>query len=106
MMWSSWIRAGDEVGRRLHDRYTVTTTSGTTGTHGIFIQDDHSMTTAAVMAARSLGSWLTTGDIAKILRNGRRMALVAPSGGHFASATAAARLSAGRRAKTTAVFRR
>ncbi|ROT33468.1 phenylacetate--CoA ligase family protein [Micromonospora sp. HM5-17] len=92
------------VGQHLHGRYTVTTTSGTTGTHGIFIQDHHTMAITAAMAARMFGSWLTTRTIAKILTGGRRMALIAPTGGHFATATAAARLSAGRRGKTTRVF--
>lgn len=93
------------VGQRLHDRYTVTTTSGTTGTHGIFIQDHHALTVAGAMMARALGSWLTARDVARILARSRRMALVVPTGGHFASATAAARLSTNpRQAKTTGVF--
>ena len=93
------------VGQRLRDRYTVTTTSGTTGTHGIFIQDHHALTVAGAMAARMLGSLLTARDTVRILAAGRRMALVVPTGGHFASATAAARMTAdARRAKTTGVF--
>lgn len=93
------------VGERVLGRYTVTSTSGTTGTHGIFLQDEHASAVAGAMMARMLGSLLTVRDTARIVASGRRMALLVPTGGHFATTTAAARITASpRRAKTTGVF--
>lgn len=81
-----------QIGRPFAGRYTLTTTSGTTGTHGIFLQDAHGLAVAGAMMARALGSWLTARDLARIARGGARMALIIPEGGHFASTVAAARL--------------
>ncbi|MGW5051431.1 phenylacetate--CoA ligase family protein [Actinokineospora sp. NPDC004072] len=93
------------LGQRLLGQYTVTTTSGTTGTHGIFVQDSHALAVAGAMMARMLGSLLTARDAAKILTAGRRIALVVPTGGHFATTTAAARMTADpKRAKSVGVF--
>ncbi|MFC7590800.1 hypothetical protein ACFQYP_49310 [Nonomuraea antimicrobica] len=80
------------IGEPFAGRYTLTTTSGTTGTHGIFLQDDRAAAVAGAMMARMLLGWLNMRDVARIARGGGRMALVAPVGGHFASTVAAARL--------------
>ncbi|MFI7523382.1 hypothetical protein [Micromonospora globbae] len=48
----------------------MTTTSGTTGTPGIFLQDRTSLAVAGAMMARMLLSWLTVGDLARIARGG------------------------------------
>ncbi|MGV9310365.1 hypothetical protein ACWDLG_43980 [Nonomuraea sp. NPDC003727] len=73
-------------------RYTLSTTSGTTGTHGIFLQDARATAVTSAMMARMLAGWLSVRDVARIARGGARMALVIPEGGHFASTVAAARL--------------
>lgn len=80
------------IGEPFAGRYTLTTTSGTTGTHGIFLQDARAGAVTSAMMARMLASWLSIRDVAHIMRGGARMALVAPVGGHFASTVAAARL--------------
>ncbi|MFC5753132.1 hypothetical protein [Actinomadura rugatobispora] len=80
------------IGRPFADRYTLTTTSGTTGTHGIFLQDARAAAVTGAMMARMLTGWLTVRDAARIAARGGRMALVVPEGGHFASTVAAARL--------------
>ncbi|GAA4069674.1 hypothetical protein [Actinomadura miaoliensis] len=80
------------IGEPFAGRYTLTTTSGTTGTHGIFLQDDRAAAVTGAMMARMLLTWLNAGDVARIVRGGERMALVAPVGGHFASTVAADRL--------------
>uniref|UniRef100_UPI003F49062F hypothetical protein n=1 Tax=Nonomuraea bangladeshensis TaxID=404385 RepID=UPI003F49062F len=80
------------IGQPFAGRYTLSTTSGTTGTHGIFLQDDRAAAVTGAMMARMLLSWLNAADVARIVRGGGRMALVAPVGGHFASTVAAARL--------------
>ncbi|TDE26367.1 phenylacetate--CoA ligase family protein [Nonomuraea mesophila] len=86
--------AGDpaRIGQRFAGRYTLSTTSGTTGTHGIFLQDARAAAVTSAMMARMLAGWLSVRDVARIARGGARMALVIPEGGHFASTVAAARL--------------
>ncbi|GAA4918797.1 phenylacetate-coenzyme A ligase PaaK-like adenylate-forming protein [Stackebrandtia albiflava] len=98
-----FVDDASSVGRLLDDRFIVTTTSGTTGVGGVFIQDDHARAVTAAMAARMVGSLVSPGDVVKILRDGRRTAFVVPHGGHFASTTAATRMSTGRDA-TVKVF--
>ena len=80
------------VGERFLGRYTVATTSGTTGARGIFVMDDRSMRVAGALATRMLGAWLGVGDVFRIVARGGRTAMVMATGGHFASAVAAARL--------------
>jgi len=85
------------VGEPFAGRYTLTTTSGTTGTHGIFLQDAASLTVVGAMMTRMLGSWLTVRDVVRMVRAGVRMALIVPEGGHFGSTVAAARMRGRRR---------
>ena len=80
------------VGEKFLDRYTVTTTSGTTGTPGIFLADQQALAVTGALSARMLGSWLTPSDVARVAARGGRIAMVIGTGGHFAAATAAAAL--------------
>lgn len=80
------------IGERFLDRYTALTTSGTTGTPGIFLWDDHSMTVTYVLALRMLGAWLRVRDVARIVTRGGRVTMVCATGGHYAEAVAGARL--------------
>jgi len=80
------------IGEKFLGRYTVTTTSGTTGTPGIFLADQRALAVTTALSARMLGSWLTATDLARIVARGGRIAMVIATGGHFASATAAAAL--------------
>ena len=80
------------IGEKFLDRYTVSTTSGTTGTPGIFLTDQRSLAVTAAIGARTLSSWLTATDVARIVARGGRTAMVIATGGHFASTTAAAAL--------------
>jgi phenylacetate-CoA ligase len=93
------------IGERFLDKYTLLTTSGTTGTRGVFVLDDRSMTVTSAMAFRMLTAWLGAGDFIRIVAGGGRMAMVMATGGHFASAVAAARLkkSRGRRLEVLSV---
>ena len=94
------------IGERYLGKYTVATTSGTTGRRGIFVLDDRTMAVTNAMAARMLGSWLSFTDVLRIVARGARMAMVMATGGHFASAVAAARLRRGssRRSRPVGVF--
>lgn len=80
------------IGERFLGRYTVMTTSGTTGRRGIFLVDDRTMAVVTAMMLRWMGDWLVPSDILKIIARRGRIAMVMATGGHFASAVAAARL--------------
>lgn len=82
----------DLIGGLFSGKYTVVTTSGTTGTRGIFLLDERTLAVTNTLALRMLSSWLTTGELTKIVARGGRLAMVNAMGGHFASATAATRL--------------
>ncbi|GIK49926.1 MAG: coenzyme F390 synthetase [Alphaproteobacteria bacterium] len=93
----------DLLGERFLDRYTLSTTSGTTGTRGIFLMDDRAMAVTQAVFYRMLSSWLGVGDLIKVLLGGGRMSMVVATGGHFASAVAAARLRKGSAARAKAI---
>lgn len=80
------------IGEWFLGKYTVMTTSGTTGRRGIFVVDDRTMAVVTAMMLRWIGDWLSAGDVLKIIARRGRMAMVMATGGHFASAIAAARL--------------
>lgn len=80
------------IGQRFLDRYILMTTSGTTGTRGLFLLDQPSLRVTNVLMLRALSDWLDAGDVVRILLKGARLAMVNATGGHFASAVAAARL--------------
>lgn len=84
-------------------KYTVMTTSGTTGRRGIFLVDDRTMAVVTAMMLRWVGDWLSPSDFLKIIARRGRMAMVMATGGHFASAVAAARLKK-RRGKRVGVL--
>lgn len=91
------------VGEFFLRKYTVATTSGTTGTPGIFVLDDRSFAVAGAMAIRMATSWLGVRDVLRIVARGGRLAMLNTTGGHFASAIAGARLRRRRRDRV-AVF--
>jgi phenylacetate-CoA ligase len=79
------------LGERFLGKYTVATTSGTTGTPGLFIIDGHAMNVTNALALRMIRDWIGLGDIVKFLIS-RRIAMTIAPGGHSATAVAAARL--------------
>lgn len=90
------------IGERFLGRYLVASTSGTTGTPGIFLVDNRTLVVTSALAVRMVRSWLGIGDVFRILADRGRIAMVMATGGHFASAVAAARLrkSSERRARS------
>jgi hypothetical protein len=91
----SFVADTSLVGAKFLNRYTVATTSGTTGTRGIFLLDTRSLAVAKALTFHMLSSWLTPADIKEIIRRRGRTAMVIATGGHFASAAAAAALQNG-----------
>jgi phenylacetate-CoA ligase len=73
----------DRIGELVDDRYLVTTTSGTSGTRGIFVLDDRYwvVATAPVILRR----WLTAKDLAAIIGRRGRFAQLIATGGHYMS---------------------
>lgn len=100
-----FVENRDLVGERFLGRYTLAVTSGTTGQRGIFVLDDRTMEVTTALTIRMLRAWLGAGDVVKIIAGKGRIAMVNATGGHFASAVAAARLGNNhRRRQTIRVF--
>ncbi|TDD24746.1 phenylacetate--CoA ligase family protein [Nonomuraea diastatica] len=79
----------DLIGAKFLDTYLLTTTSGTTGSVGIFLNDPHTLQVAGALVARGiLGTLVTPGSVLKLLARGGRSAKIAGTGGHFAMAAA------------------
>jgi phenylacetate-CoA ligase len=74
----------NRVGERFLGKYFVATTSGSTGTPGIFLLDDQSLSVGAALLSRGIRRWLGLGDLARIVLGGARMAMVVATSGHFA----------------------
>lgn len=62
------------------DKYIVVTTSGTTGTHGVFLTDQATLSVVGPLALRMLGEWLGPWDVASIVSRGSRIASVLATG--------------------------
>ena len=88
----AFVDKPDLIVERFLGKYLLATTSGTTGTPGIFLLDDRSLAVTNALVLRTLSAWLGIGDVIRILAGGGRISMVMATGGHFASAIAAARL--------------
>ncbi|MEU5851048.1 phenylacetate--CoA ligase family protein [Saccharopolyspora shandongensis] len=82
------------AGRPFAGRYTLITTSGTTGAPGIFVVDERALAVNVALASRMRGSWLGAAGLARAVARGGRMALVVATGGHFLVAAGSERLFA------------
>lgn len=89
----SLVRDATRIGERHLGRYTIVTTSGTTGTPGIFVMDDRSFAVTTAVSTRMLRGWLKPRDVTRLVARRGRMSMVMATHGHFASAVAAARLT-------------
>lgn len=73
----------DLIGEPFLGRYTLATTSGTTGTRGIFVSDDRAVAVRNALLLRALSAWLAPRDWLQLLAGGGRTAMVLATGGHF-----------------------
>ena len=79
-------------GKQLLGKYFVITTSGTTGTHGIFLVDQRSLSVISPLALTMLSAWLSPRDIIRIIAGGGRIASVLATGTPLASGVGIARI--------------
>jgi phenylacetate-coenzyme A ligase PaaK-like adenylate-forming protein len=89
----AFVNNPDLIGERYLGKYLVATTSGTTGTRGIFLLDNHALAVNLVLTSRSMLGWLSIGDVIRVLVDGGWMATVGATGGHFLSCAGFTRLS-------------
>ncbi|RXH00962.1 phenylacetate--CoA ligase family protein [Bradyrhizobium zhanjiangense] len=75
------------IGQRLLGKYSVATTSGTTGTPGIFLLDEHNWTVTLAFSLRMMIGALSASDMLRLLVGGGRAASVLAMGGHYIGAT-------------------
>jgi phenylacetate-coenzyme A ligase PaaK-like adenylate-forming protein len=83
------------IGQRYLGRYTVWTTSGTTGRQGIFVVDPEALQLGYILGVvRSipLMRLITPKQLRSFLRRGSRNALLVVTGGHFVGASETERL--------------
>jgi phenylacetate-CoA ligase len=81
----AFIGNPDLIGERFLGKYLVATTSGTTGTPGIFVLDERHLAVGVALTAYTLTKWLTIGDVIRVLGGGLRRAALHATGGHFVS---------------------
>lgn len=67
-------------GKKLLGKYFVITTSGTTGTHGIFLADKRTLSVVSPLALTAFSAWLSPRDIIRIIGGGGRIASVLATG--------------------------
>jgi phenylacetate-CoA ligase len=80
----AFIDNRDLVGERFLGKYFVATTSGSTGTPGVFLLDDRTLAVGAALLSRGISDWLSFGDYVRVVLGGVRMATVVATGAHFA----------------------
>ncbi|MCE7980009.1 MAG: phenylacetate--CoA ligase family protein [Caldilinea sp. CFX5] len=82
----AFLSGNPPAGRTFLDRYEVYTTSGTTGTPGLFLQDRRAVAIYdSLLLARGMPQWFAPELLGHLLRRGFRVALVVATGGSFAA---------------------
>lgn len=97
----------EKIGQFYMKKYTVCTTSGTTGTPAILLQDQATMNLmGALNLLRAIPSWLTMKELGGILKNKMHTAAVWAAGGHYLGITMMKRqiLEKPSRAKAMRIF--
>jgi len=89
----AFVRDKKRVGDRYLGKYSVWTTSGTTGEPGIFLVDSRAQRVYnSLMIQRGYRSWLTWGVAGTMLRRGFHCAMILAVGDHYAGAANWARM--------------
>ncbi len=83
-----FIHQPENIGRPYLGKYTVCTTSGTTGQPAILLQDQATMSLmGALNILRAMPAWIDGGQLMKIIGGGMKTAAVWATGGHFLGIT-------------------
>jgi phenylacetate-coenzyme A ligase PaaK-like adenylate-forming protein len=80
------------IGEKFLGKYLVATTSGTSGTPGIFVLDDQHTKAGLYAAKQAFREWLSFGDFLKVIVCGARMAALHATGGHYVSVASFTRM--------------
>ncbi|MBP7732935.1 MAG: phenylacetate--CoA ligase family protein [Caldisericia bacterium] len=81
----SFIDNPNLVGEPFLGKYLAVTSSGTTGTRGLFLIDDVYSSVNSYLFSNALHGWLNVKEKMQILGSGVKIAILATTGGHFAS---------------------
>lgn len=73
------------IGELLGGRYLVVTTSGTSGTRGVFVLDERYWAVATAMMPLILQRWIRWRELWRIVARGGRFAQLIATGGHYLS---------------------
>lgn len=79
----SFIDDPNLVGEQFLGKYHVAVTSGTTGSHGIFLTDDSTTAMSAKINKRAKLSWIGINGLLKLFVRGFRLAAITATGEHF-----------------------
>lgn len=80
----------ERVGHRFLGRYLAATTTGTSGTRGLFVLDDRNQNVHTALGSRTSGA-VGFGDMLRIATHGARTAVVTAPGGHYFTVAATER---------------
>jgi len=75
-----FVERQDLFGKQLLGRYLVITTSGTTGTRGVFLTDERTLSVVGPMFLRMMRSLLGVRDLINMVAHGGRVAAVVAAG--------------------------
>jgi len=75
-----FVENRDLFAKEFLGKYSVITTSGTTGTHGIFLVDKRTLSVIGPLFLSMFGAWLSPRDILRIITGGGRIAAVLAAG--------------------------
>jgi phenylacetate-CoA ligase len=91
----AFVADPSRIGRLYLDRYVAFSTSGTTGTPAVLLQDRGAMSVyQALLLGRRIPSLVSAGGLPRFLWNRGRTATIIATGGHFASSVVDARVRA------------
>jgi putative adenylate-forming enzyme len=94
---AAFIGARVHIGERFRDRYLVWTSTGTTGTPGVFVQDDAALAAYdALVTVQLLASAFVAGDWQAAAAQRGRAALITADGDHFAGIASWRRVARGK----------
>jgi phenylacetate-coenzyme A ligase PaaK-like adenylate-forming protein len=87
-----FVAAPDRIGRSLAGRYSIWTSSGSTGVPGIFVHDPDALAVYDALEAQRFRGLRSPTDLLRQLIEGDRYAMVAATDGHFAGVATVERM--------------